>query len=149
MSSKYDGQVEVVASALIVNAKGEVLLIQAPKWGDQWLLPGGHVDYGETAYEAAVREAKEETNLEVEAKYCINMGELIFDPSFNRKAHLVFIHVLCQAKTEEVKLDGIELSNYRWSDPKQMLARKVESRARQTLLNYVNGVRIDIDSKRW
>lgn len=47
----------------------EVLLIQrrwAPHVG-AWALPGGHVDAGETAAEAAVREAAEETGVLIDA----------------------------------------------------------------------------------
>lgn len=146
--SKYNGTVEVVASVLIVNKQGEVLFIQSPKWGEQWLLPGGHVDYGETVFEAAAREAKEETGLTVTPKYCVNIGELIFDPSFHRQAHLLFIHVLCEAQSDELKLDGRELSSYRWSKPEDVLSGKVEGRARQTLKNYLAGARIEISSKR-
>jgi len=35
-----------------------------PPYG--WAIPGGFIEYGESAEEAAVREAKEETNLDVE-----------------------------------------------------------------------------------
>ncbi len=147
--SKYDGQVEVVAAPLIVNGQGEVLLIQSHKWGDQWLLPGGHVEYGETIFEAVVREAKEETGLEVEPQHSVNIGELIFDPSFERKAQLIFFHVLCQAKTEHVTLDPSELKNYRWQKAETWLAGEIEIRAHQTLQNFVDGVRINLNSKRW
>ena len=50
---------------IIIRYKGGVVLIQRknPPYG--WALPGGFVDYGEMLEHAAVREAKEETNLNV------------------------------------------------------------------------------------
>jgi len=47
------------------ESKGIVLIKRRnPPYG--WAIPGGFVDYGESLEEAALREAKEETNLEVE-----------------------------------------------------------------------------------
>jgi len=149
MPSPYEGRVEVVASALVVNQVGQVLFIKSPKWGEQWLLPGGHVDHGETIFEAAAREAKEETGLDVEPRYCVNIGELIFDPTFHRRAHLIFFHVLCQAKNEQVELGGTEISEYRWTKPEDILSSTLEGRARQTLENYLSGVKFVIGTKRW
>ena len=49
------------------NQEGAVLIKRGrPPWG--WALPGGFIDYGESAEDAAVREAKEETGLDVELK---------------------------------------------------------------------------------
>lgn len=53
------------ASAVVVRG-GEVLLIERGKGGAAglWSLPGGHVEPGETALRAALREVREETGIE-------------------------------------------------------------------------------------
>lgn len=60
----------VHAGGCILNDKGEILL---QRRGDcnQWGLPGGTVELGETPQMAAIREVKEETGLDVE------VGDLI------------------------------------------------------------------------
>ena len=51
---------------IIIKVHGGIVLIKRknPPYG--WALPGGYIDYGESAENAAVREAKEETSLEIE-----------------------------------------------------------------------------------
>jgi 8-oxo-dGTP diphosphatase len=51
-----------------------------------WALPGGFVDYGESLEEAAVREAREETSLEVEL-----LGQLhsYSDPGRDPRLHTI------------------------------------------------------------
>ena len=50
---------------IIIELQDGIVLIKRknPPYG--WALPGGFVDYGESLEEAAVREAREETSLEV------------------------------------------------------------------------------------
>jgi hypothetical protein len=36
--------VEVVSTPLIVRSDKKILLIKSHKWGDRYLLPGGHLD---------------------------------------------------------------------------------------------------------
>lgn len=57
-------QREFTATAYILHDK-KILLIFHPKF-HKWLPPGGHVEKNETPPEAAKREVKEETGLEIE-----------------------------------------------------------------------------------
>ncbi len=55
--------VHVTGSAIVVGPRG-VVLLRHKRLGF-WLQPGGHIDPGETPWEAALREAHEETGLDV------------------------------------------------------------------------------------
>lgn len=52
------------ASAAVIRA--DQILLTKRKDLEAWCLPGGHVDPGETVAQAAVREIREETGLDVE-----------------------------------------------------------------------------------
>ncbi len=51
---------------VIIEVGEKIVLIERKNPPLGWALPGGFVDYGERVEEAAVREAREETGLEVE-----------------------------------------------------------------------------------
>jgi len=50
---------------IIIEAAGGIVLIERKNPPEGWALPGGFVDVGESVAAAAVREAREETSLEV------------------------------------------------------------------------------------
>jgi 8-oxo-dGTP pyrophosphatase MutT (NUDIX family) len=58
------GPVHVTGSAVVVGRRGTVLHLH--KRLHRWLQPGGHLDPGETPWEAARREGEEETGLALE-----------------------------------------------------------------------------------
>ena len=61
----YRNPVPTVDIIIELDSEGVVLVKRKnPPYG--WAIPGGFVDYGESLEEAAVREAKEETGLNVE-----------------------------------------------------------------------------------
>lgn len=55
--------VHITGSAIVVGDRG-VVLLRHKRLG-LWLQPGGHVDAGETPWDGALREAAEETGLDV------------------------------------------------------------------------------------
>jgi 8-oxo-dGTP pyrophosphatase MutT (NUDIX family) len=55
--------IHVTGSAIVVGPRG-VVLLRHKRLGF-WLQPGGHIDPGESPWEAALREAAEETGLEL------------------------------------------------------------------------------------
>ena len=62
-TKKYRNPVPTVD--IIIQYRGKIILIKRknPPYG--WAIPGGFVEYGESLEEAAVREAEEETSLQV------------------------------------------------------------------------------------
>ncbi len=66
----------------IVCLRGDdVLLIKRgkPPLAGAWSLPGGHIEYGERARDAALRELREETGTEAEIVGLIDVVDGLFD----------------------------------------------------------------------
>ena len=70
------GEIETIARG-VCAADGKVLLCKA-KGGSSTYLPGGHIEFGETATEALVREMKEESGLDVEVGRLLGVLENSF-----------------------------------------------------------------------
>ncbi|NLP50061.1 NUDIX domain-containing protein [Bacillus sp. RO1] len=59
----------ISAATVVLNEKNEVLLIKGPRRG--WEMPGGQVEEGESLKDAAIRETKEESGIDVEiVRFC-------------------------------------------------------------------------------
>lgn len=74
---------------------GKILLIERANAPHGWALPGGFVDYGESLEEAALREAREETGLEIEL---VRQFHAYSDPSRDPRQHTLTVVFLARSK---------------------------------------------------
>ncbi|MED3550828.1 NUDIX hydrolase [Cytobacillus praedii] len=78
----------VSAATIVLNDQGEILLIKGPRRG--WEMPGGQVEEGESIKDAAIRETKEESGIDIAViKFCgifQNVDRSIFNTLFLAKA---------------------------------------------------------------
>tara|TARA_Y100000310_G_scaffold342757_1_gene447295 strand:+ start:1969 stop:2394 length:426 start_codon:yes stop_codon:yes gene_type:complete len=128
---------EPVVGAFILNDNNEILLINSPKWSNQYTVPGGHIEIGETIAETVIRETKEEVGIDVEFVKVFNHQENIFDSKFHTKKHFIFLDCLCRALTFDVQVDGKEAVDYKWFKLEEAL----------TLPNIAETTRVPIKNK--
>jgi 8-oxo-dGTP diphosphatase len=70
----------------IIEVPGGIVLIRRGNPPPGWALPGGFVDYGETLAAAAVREAREETGLDVQLT---ELFHVYSDPARDPRHHTI------------------------------------------------------------
>jgi len=102
----YQNPTPTVDIIIEVESKGVVMIKRKnPPYG--WAIPGGFVDYGESLKEAAVREAKEETNLDVKL---IRQFHTYSDPIRDPRHHSISTVYVAKAKgLPKAKDDAIDI----------------------------------------
>ena len=97
---------EPTVGALIFNPKGEIFLMKSHKWRNKYVIPGGHIELGETMEEAIKREIKEETGLDIYDIEFLCFQEFVFDKAFWKKKHFIFLDFICKTKSSKVELNS-------------------------------------------
>lgn len=82
-------RVDVTYSLITDNSKSKVLVVKNVG-NSSWSLPGGAVEKDETLEQAAIREVKEETGLDVKVFGIVAINECIFKKSGNHVIFFVF-----------------------------------------------------------
>jgi ADP-ribose pyrophosphatase YjhB (NUDIX family) len=98
----------VAASGLIRDEQGRVLLVETGIGKRAWNMPGGRVERRERPDEAAVREIREETGLDVE------LGDLLLVDGRGSRA-IVFVFGCTVIGGQERPQPG-EIHQLRWTD---------------------------------
>jgi 8-oxo-dGTP diphosphatase len=110
---------KVAVRAIITNGEGKILILKRSNTSyglGQWNLPGGKVDFGQTAIDAVSREIEEETMLISEnTSFLFYMDNL---PSDSTDLHFVTLFFKCRC-TGSLCIND-ESSEYRWIEQKDI-----------------------------
>ncbi len=126
----------LTVGVFIFNSNGELLLLQSHKWPGRSVVPGGHVELGETLEQTVLREAKEETGLDVYDLEFICFQECIYDPAFWKPRHFIFFDYAAKTDSLDVQLND-EAEGYRWVKLDETLDLPPDSYTRYAIEKYL------------
>jgi ADP-ribose pyrophosphatase YjhB (NUDIX family) len=114
----YQNPIPTVDIIIEIGSKG-IVLVKRKNPPQGWAIPGGFVDYGEPLEQAAVREAKEETNLDVRL---VRQFHTYSDPKRDPRHHSISTVYIAKAEgTPQAKDDAVEIGIFNeWSLPDQL-----------------------------
>lgn len=130
---------EPVVGTFILNAQNQLFLMKSHKWSNLYVVPGGHIEIGETIEEAIVREVKEETNLEVNNPDFICLWEFIQEKEFHEKKHMLFLDYVVHTNGNKAVLNE-EAEEYLWVERQDIFKLPLEKYTKLTLEQYADKI---------
>ena len=126
--------------AVVWNERGEVLLIRRsnPPRQNEWSLPGGKVEFGETLRDGVAREVREETGLEIDILGLVDVVEIVETATAGNGRHYVLVDFCALALPGEAvaasdasearwfsraQIDGLPL----WSETRRIIGESMKS----------------------
>jgi len=123
---------EPTVGALIFNPEDKVLLVKQDKWRGKYVIPGGHIELGETMEDALRREMMEETGLDIHDIQFALLQEFIFDQQFYKERHFIFFDFVCETDSFDVMLNS-ESQDYVWVSLEEALELPLDSYTRRLI----------------
>jgi len=122
----------------IVEKDNKYLLVQEfkPQCYGKWNIPAGHLDPGESIFDGAKREIKEETNCDVELTGICNIGNhLVPNDTF------VAIVFTTRLLTESVKPQAGEILEAKWFTYEEIIAMSDQLRRADWIISSIDFAR--------
>ena len=137
-STLEPAQTAIIVGAL-VEKNGKYLLVQEgkEKCRGKWSFPAGHLEPGETFFEGAAREVKEETGCDVELTGICQLGNHVSQKD-------VFALIMFTATTDGTKfspLNHTEILDVKWFTYEEILAMRDQLRVQDLIIGAIDNVR--------
>lgn len=117
-----------LAALAVLIRDDHVLLVKRRNEPDAglWGFPGGHVDFGETAMDAASRELQEETGIIGRPlKYLTNVDVIVRDAENGIQFHFLLADVMCDYVSGHPRAHD-DVSDAQWRKIEDVLSGKLE-----------------------
>ena len=127
------------ANVVVVNDEGAILLIRRAD-NDNWALPGGGMDLGESLPDTAVRETAEETGIDVQITGLVG---IYTDPrhvilyTSNNEARQEFSVVFTARPVGGTPTTSDESTEVRWVDPTDISSLPMDRSMRMRVNHYL------------
>jgi 8-oxo-dGTP diphosphatase len=109
-----------IAADVIAEIGDRIVLIERKNIPFGWAIPGGFVDLGETVEQAAIREALEETSLEVELRALL--GVYSRPDRYSRGQTVTVVYIGRGRGTPRARDDAKEIGLFAPTEPPSPLA---------------------------
>lgn len=108
----------MASGVILLNKAGEILLVK-PGYKDHWSVPGGVIDKDESPRDAALREVKEEVNLDLKSMRLLCLDYMSPQDSgySTRDENIQFIFfggILTSEDIKKIKVPKEEISEYKF-----------------------------------
>ena len=119
----YNKLLNIAIAAVVKDSKILMIKRVKPPYKDFWGMPGGKIDFGEHPEETALREIKEETNLDCEFEGFKGIASEIVHNNEEKVAHLLLY--VCKLKPTHTKLIETKEGNLKWFDLNNLNESKI------------------------
>lgn len=137
--SFYPDQPQVAVGAIVFKDDKVLLVLRAnPPAKEQWAIPGGRVELGETLQEAAEREIKEETGIIIRAREPVFTFDVIDRDDAERvQFHYVIVDLAADYISGEPQ-PGDDALGARWISPEKLNTLPVSPTTLKLLRQHYN-----------